>query len=163
MSDVRLQRNLKTPPVPAFSALLEILSGIESQTGPWQNFSLHVSLGDVHLPDVGYLNVPIALKAGAPARETREVPIEFDAAKHAGSFPHFKGAAGVDAMGPTGSILWISGGYDVPLQLFGRLLDATLTAGVAERTLENLIDDLAEAVVANVDQREAEYVRYRRF
>lgn len=161
MSDVRIQRNLKIPPAPAIEALAEILSAIEAQEGAWRGFALHVALGDLHLPDVGYVAVPIRLTAGARDPQTNSIPIAFEALEHSSSFPHFTGSAGIDAIGPSGAILFVAGSYDVPMKIFGKLFDMTLASGVAERTLENLADDLAAAVHAAVDKREAEYVRYR--
>lgn len=161
VSEIRLQRPLKLPPVPAFTALKEILSCIAGQEGAWRDFTLHVSLGDLHLPDVGYVAVPIALEVGTTDVEQRSVDVRFHSISHAESFPRFSGAAGIDATGPTGSILWVAGDYDVPLNLVGKIFDRTVASGVAERALENFIDDLTVAVVANVDKREAEYARYR--
>ncbi|MBV8283340.1 MAG: hypothetical protein JO241_00235 [Candidatus Eremiobacteraeota bacterium] len=161
MADVRISRNLKVPPGPAVLALAQVLEGIAAQDGPWRGFALHVRLGDVHLPDVGYLAVPIRLTAGARDAQTNALPVEFEALEHPSSFPRFSGSIGIDATGPSGAILFVAGDYDVPMQLFGTLIDRTLAAGVADRTLENLADDLAAAVHAAVDKREAEYARYR--
>jgi hypothetical protein len=161
VSVIRLQRPLKVPPVPAFTALKEILSGIESQDGAWSGFALHVALGDLHLPDVGYVAVPVALMTGETHADARSIDLQFTSANNAASFPRFTGVAGIDTTGPTGSILWLAGDYDVPLHVVGRLFDKTLASGVAERALENLIEDLAVALVANVEKREAQYARYR--
>ncbi|MGA8535459.1 MAG: hypothetical protein WB615_15225 [Candidatus Tumulicola sp.] len=163
MSDVRLQRNLKIPPVPAFDALEEILRGIAGQKGSWQGFALHVSLGDLHLADLGYVAIPIHLTLGERHSDDHAVEVTFRAAHSASAFPTFHGSMGVDAMGTSGAILWLGGAYDVPLKLFGKLLDASLGAGVASRTLENFIDDVAAACVALIEKREADYVRYRLF
>lgn len=161
MSEIRLARPLKIPPVPAFTALKEILAAIAAQDRPWSGFALHVSLSDLHLPDVGYVAIPVALSIGKTHAETRAVDLQFTSANNAASFPRFEGAAGIDTTGPTGSILWLAGDYDVPLSLVGRLFDKTVASGIAERALENLIDDLAVALVASVEKREAEYARYR--
>ena len=160
MADVRIQRPLSVPPVPAFGTLQEVLDGIASQKGSWCDFTLHVSLGDLHLPDVGYVAVPIALSAGHPMDGRHALELTFTSSKNPTSFPTFRGTAGIDSTGPSGSILWLGGAYDVPMSLFGRLFDATVAAGVAARTLENLADDLAAAVVAIVEKREEEYLRY---
>lgn len=157
----RLQRNLKVPPVPAFTALVDIITAIDAQQGVWRGFALHIDLGDLHLPDVGYVAIPIRLKAGHRESTAHTVELEFTAAKHPSSFPAFKGSAGIEATGPTGTILWLAGGYDVPLHVFGKFFDRTIAAGIADRTLENLIDDLAEAVVVSVEKREADFMRYR--
>jgi hypothetical protein len=47
------------------------------------------------------------------------------------------------------------------MQFFGRLLDAALMPRVAERSLENFIDEIASACEARVNQREAEFARYQ--
>ena len=161
MPDIRIQRNLKIPPVPAIGALEEILSSIQEQRGGWRDFAVHASLADLRLPDVGYVAIPIRLEAGKRGAETNAFPVTFEAAKHPESFPRFSGSVGIDAIGPSDSTLFIGGGYDVPMNLLGKLLDVTLASGVAGQTLENLADDLAAAVHAIVERREAEYARYR--
>ena len=163
VSDVRLQRNLKIPPVPTFRALNEILRAIAAQEGNWRGFALHLSLGDLHLADFGYVAVPIAMTVGEAREGGEAVELTFRAARHTESFPTFNGAIGVDTMGTSGAILWLGGAYDVPLSLFGRFLDASVAAGAANKTLENFLDDVAAACTALVEKREAEYVRYRMF
>ena len=163
MPGVRLQRALKVPPVPAYQALADVLRAIEAQEGAWRGFALHVNLGDLHFPDVGYLAIPIRLSVGKAQVETHALQIAFESAKHKELFPRFEGSAGIDATGPSGSILWLAGSYDAPMKLFGALADATVASGLAARTLENLADDLAEACAANVEKREADYVRYHLF
>lgn len=163
MSDVRLQRNLRIPPVPAFRALNEILAAIAAQERNWQGFALHISLGDLRLPDFGYVSVPIALTLGAADAGRHAIELQFRAVNHPGSFPTFTGSMGVDGMGPSGAILWLGGGYDVPLNIFGKLVDSSLASGAAAKTLENFVDDVAAACTALTEKREAEYVRYRLF
>jgi hypothetical protein len=163
VSDVRFQRNLKIPAVPAYEALREILRAIAAQEAKWRGFALHVSLGDLHLADFGYVAVPVCIVLGKERPEARALEITFTALTQPSSFPTFNGTIGVDAMGTSGSILWLGGGYDVPLHVFGKFLDATLAAGVAKRTLENFVDDIAGACTALIEKREAEYVRFFMF
>ncbi|MBV8372249.1 MAG: hypothetical protein JOY69_03230 [Candidatus Eremiobacteraeota bacterium] len=163
MTDVRLQRNLTVPPVPAFNALGEILHGIATQDGHWRGFALHLALGDLHLSDFGYVAVPIALTLGKPHLEAHAVDVSFRAARNPASFPTFNGSMGIDAVGPSDAILWLGGGYDVPLHVFGKLIDVTLAAGGAQRTLENFVADIAAACEALVEKRESQYARYRMF
>lgn len=163
MSDVRLQHNLRIPAVPAFRALGEILGAIEAQRGNWQGFALHIALGDLRLADFGYVAVPIHVTLGETNADAQAIDLRFRAVRHAGSFPTFTGTMGVDAMGTSGAILWLGGGYDVPLHVFGKLLDASLAAGAAGKTLENFLGDIGAACTALVEKREAEYVRYRMF
>ena len=54
----------------------------------------------------------------------------------------------------------MSGEYELPMQFFGKLLDGALMPNVAALSLENFIDEIAEACQARVDQREAEFARY---
>jgi len=163
VTDVRLQRNLKIPPVPAFRALQEILHAIAAQERNWRGFALHLSLGDLRLADFGYVAVPIALQVGKQHADENVLDVTFRASHHPGSFPTFNGTMGVDTQGPSDAILWLGGGYDVPLSLFGKFLDASLASGAAQKTLENFIDDIAAACTALVQKREAEYVRFRMF
>jgi hypothetical protein len=159
--ETRFSRNLKVPPVPAFAALADVMARIAEGGGAWQGFALHIDLADLGLPDVGYVAIPIRVTAGKPQNVTRSLDLAFTAAKHPAAFPKFSGAVGIEATGPTGTIFWLGGDYDVPMSLFGKLFDRTVAAGVASRTLENLVDDLAQAVVASVEKREADYMRYR--
>ena len=163
MSEVRLQRNLKIPPVPAYQAVREILTAIAAQDGNWRGFALHVALGDLSLPDFGYIAIPVRLVVGEPKADLTAFDVAFTAMNQSTSFPTFDGSIGIDPMGPSASILWLGGGYDVPLNVLGKFLDATIAAGVARRTLENFVDDIAAACLALVEKREAEYVRYRMF
>jgi hypothetical protein len=161
MPDVRLERKLRVPEDPAATALGELLQAIADQEGPWRGFALHISLGDVHLPDVGYVAVPIHLQV-APYPSTAHVfEITFKSAKLASAFPTFKGRIGVEAAGLGEALLVLRGGYDLPMQIFGNLLDRALAPGVAARSLENFVDEIASAVEARVNQREAEFARYR--
>ena len=161
MPDVRLSRSLQIPADLASQALGELLQAIAKQEGPWRGFALRVSFGDLHLPDVGYVAVPINLTVEKNAKEPRSYDIAFNAAKLPAAFPGFTGTIGV-APGEIGqSELRLSGGYELPMQFFGKLLDGALMPNVAALSLENFIDEVAEACQARVDQREAEFVRYR--
>jgi hypothetical protein len=159
--ETRFERNLKVPPVPAFAALAEVVASIEAGAGVWRGFALHVALGDLHLPDLGYVAIPIRLTASKPDQTTRSIALRFSAAEQPAAFPTFTGATGIEATGPAGTVFWLAGEYDVPMSLFGKLFDRTIASGVAQRTLENLVDDLSQAIVAHVEKREADYIRYR--
>lgn len=160
MPETELERELRVPPGPASEALEEVLRGIAAQEGAWRGFALHVGLADLHLPDVGYVAIPVRLTAHKHATQPDWFEVSFNAASSPAAFPTFKGTICVKADGASESILHLDGSYDVPLNLVGRLLDATLIAGVATRTLENFIDDVAAACTARVNQREEEFVRY---
>lgn len=161
MPEIELERELRVPTGPASQALEDVLRGIAEQQGAWRGFALHVGLADLHFPDVGYVAIPVALSAHKHATQPDWFEVSFSAVHSPAAFPTFKGAICAKADGASQSILYLNGTYDVPLNLVGRLLDATLVAGVATRTLENFIDDIAAACTARVDQREEEFVRYR--
>jgi hypothetical protein len=158
--DVRLERNLRVPAESALPVLGDVLTGIGTQEGPWRGFALHVALGDLHLPNVGYVAVPIELTATKDT-EHRAVDITFHAASLPTAFPTFKGEMGVTPGDLGECTLYLTGAYDLPMRIFGNLLDAAIAPGVAARSLENFIDEIAMACQARVDQREAEFARYR--
>jgi hypothetical protein len=161
MPDVRLERTLKVPADSAADALGEILKAIAEQQGMWRGFALHVSLGDLRLPDVGYIAVPIQLSVAQAPWENRTFDISFRAASLPASFPGFEGKMGVRERSLGESTLFLRGVYELPMHFFGKLLDAALTPHVADRSLENFIDEIATACEARVNQREAEFARYR--
>lgn len=158
--EVRLERNLRLPADQGAQVLGEILGAIARQEGPWRGFALHVGLGDLHLPDVGYVAIPIHLTAEKSAKAD-VFDIAFVAANLPAAFPAFKGIMGTSPGEIGECALYLSGGYELPMQVFGRLIDATLTPGVAALSLENFISEIAVACQARVDQREAEFARYR--
>lgn len=161
MPEVRLTRTLRIPADPAAEALGELLAAIAHQEGPWRGFALHVSLGDLRLPDVGYVAVPIQLSVEKHREQPHAFEISFVSANLPTAFPGFKGTVGVEEGALGESTLYLRGDYELPMQLLGKLLGATLTPGVAERSLENFIDEIGAACEARINQREAEFMRYR--
>ena len=161
MPDVRLERTLKVPADPAADALGELLKAIADQEGPWRGFALHISLGDLRLPDVGYVAVPIRLTVQKQPEERRVFDVNFNAASLPAAFPGFQGKMSLDPGALGESKLYLNGTYELPLQFLGKLLDAALTPRVAERSLENFVEEIGIAVEARVNQREAEFARYR--
>jgi hypothetical protein len=159
--EVRLQRTLRVPADPAAEALGELLKAIANQEGPWRGFALHVSLGDLRMPDVGYVAVPIDLKVEKDSHEARAFEISFVSANLPSAFPAFQGTINVEPGALGESTLYLRGTYELPMQLFGKLLDVAVNRGVAQRSLENFVKEIGDACEARVNQREAEYVRYR--
>jgi hypothetical protein len=158
--DIELERTLRVPADPAAEALGELLQGIANQEGPWRGFALHISLGDLRLPDVGYVAVPIHLTVQKDADKTRFFDITFNSANLPSAFPTFNGSIGTEPANLGESKLLLRGGYDLPMQIFGKFLDMALTPNLAARSLENFIDETAAACAARVDEREAEFARY---
>jgi hypothetical protein len=161
VTDVRLERTLKVPADPAAEALGELLKAIADQEGPWRGFALHISLADIRLPDVGYVAIPIRLTVKKEPEERRIYEISFNAASLPAAFPGFQGKMGLEPAALGESTLYLNGTYELPLQFLGRLLDATMTPRVAERSLENFVEEIGTACEARVNQREAEFARYR--
>jgi hypothetical protein len=160
--DVRLQRGLRVPADSAAGALGALLKAIADQEGPWRGFALHVSLGDLRLPDVGYVAIPIRLTVEKKTDEPRAFDITFTSANLPSAFPGFDGSMEVEPSAAIGeSTLYLRGSYELPMQLFGRLLDAAFTPGVAAKSLENFLEEIAMACEARVNEREAEFARYR--
>ncbi len=138
----------------AAEGLGELLKAIADQDGPWRGFALHVSFGDLRLPDVGYVAVPISLTVEKDPNEARTFDIAFTSANLPAAFPGFNGrdrsrAAG--GLGECSSIL--SGAYELPMQIFGKFLVATFTPKRRERSLENFIDEIAAACRARQSAR----------
>lgn len=161
MPEIRLERKLIVPADSAAEALGELLKAIADQEGPWRGFALHVSFGDLHLPDVGYVAVPISLTVAKDPDEARAFEIAFTSANLPAAFPGFKGRLGVEPLPALGeSTLYLAGTYELPMQLFGKLVGAAFSPGVAERSIDNFLDEIGAACVARVNQREAEFARY---
>jgi len=151
---------LRIPADPAAEALGNILQGIANQEGPWRGFALHITLGDLRLPDVGYVAVPIHLTVRKPADSPRFFDITFNSVNLSTAFPTFNGNIGTEPANLGESKLLLRGGYDLPMQIFGKFLDMALAPNLAARSLENFIDEIAAACTARVDAREAEFARY---
>ncbi len=159
--EIRLTRTLKVPAEPAAEALGEVLNAIADQEGPWRGFALHVGLGDLRLPDVGYVSVPIHLTAERDPQSKLVFNIAFTSRNLAAAFPGFAGQLALEEAGMGESTLVLRGSYEPPMQLFGRLFDSALVPRVAQRSLENFIEEIGAACEARVNQREADFVRYR--
>jgi hypothetical protein len=161
VADIKLERPLRVPADPAGIALGELLHAITDQEGMWRDFALHVSLGDLRLPDVGYVAVPIRLTVAQHGKEAHAFDISFNASNLPAAFPGFQGQMGVTPGDLGECTLYLRGTYELPMHFFGKLLDAALTPRVAERSLENFIEEIGAACEARVNQREAQFARYR--
>lgn len=162
MAEMRLERALRVPADPAFTAIGEILDAIAKQEGMWREFALHISLSDLHLPDVGYIAIPIHLTV-TQLKEPRTLGIAFGSASMTSAFPTFKGRFNVTEGALGESTLILSGDYALPMKLLGTFFDAAFVPGVALRSLENFIDEMAAACQARVNQEEEEFARYHYF
>ena len=126
------------------------------------DFALYTTLGDLGLPDFGYVGVPVRLFDLSEQAEPRyEIEFKMQARRGSEAFPTFTGAVGIEANGPSASEMWIAGEYETPMHFLGGLVNQTLLRGVAEKSLENMADEISRAVVAGVERREFEDSRYR--
>jgi hypothetical protein len=160
LPEVRLERSLRVPADSASQVLGEVLKAIAHQDRPWRGFALRVSLGDLRLPAVGYVAVPIRLTAAKHPNEPNAFDVAFSAANLPAAFPRFKGTLSTKDRELGESTLCLTGSYELPMEFLGKLFDAALMPHVAQRSLENFIDEIAAACQAIVDQREAEFARY---
>jgi len=160
LPEARLERKLAIPMESAVQALGSLLHAIARQEGPWRGFALHVGFGDLHLPDVGYVAVPIHLSVEKDADRPHAFAIAFASAHLPAAFPGLRGRMEVLPGSLGESALRLTGTYELPMPLFGKFFDTAFMPGVAERSLENFIDEIAAACEAHVNRREADYARY---
>jgi hypothetical protein len=135
---------------------------IAEQRGDWADFALMLNFGFLGLPDVGYVAIPVAISDVREATEPRhEIRFVMHARRGPEMFPAFDGAVGVDPTGASSSQLWLAGNYEVPGKGLGSFFNQTVAHGAAEKSLQNMMLELAEAVVARVEKRELAAARYR--
>jgi hypothetical protein len=164
MPKIEAERSLTVPAIPSRSAISSILHDIADQRNAWADFALYCSLGSLGLPDVGYLAVPVRISGIEEQTEPRhEIRFQLQARRSPEAFPEFDGAVGIDATGPSNSSMWLAGNYEVPLHGLGTILNHTLMRGLAEKTLNNMLDMLRDGVIARVENRELADSRYRLF
>ncbi|MGZ3509717.1 MAG: hypothetical protein ACXWNJ_15085 [Vulcanimicrobiaceae bacterium] len=162
MPSVQLQRSLTVPAIPARSAASEIMHEIAERRPPWAEFALYLNFGSIGLPDVGYVAIPVAITDLTETTEPRhEIRFKLRARRSPDAFPSFDGALGIDVSGPSSATLWFAGEYELPLRQLGALFDGLFEHGAAEKSLRNMLNELADAIVARVEKRELALVRYR--
>lgn len=162
MPQVELQRSLNVPAVPARSAASYILHAIEGKRDDWGEFALYLNFASLGLPDVGYVAIPVTVSGVKEQLEPRhEIHFTMRARRIPDAFPTFNGAIGVDASGPSSAQMWLAGDYQAPLKAIGGIFDEIFAHHTAEKTLENMLSELADAIEARVQQRERANARYR--
>jgi hypothetical protein len=162
MPRVELERSLNVPAVPARSSASHIMHAIAEQRGMWSEFSLYLNFGSLGLPDVGYVAIPVRVEIADEQLEPRhEIRFTVRARRSPEAFPIFIGAIGIDPIGPSDSQIWLAGDYELPASTIGAVVDRVLGQGRAEKALDNMLEELAEAIEANVQKRELDRARYR--
>ena len=76
-------------------------------------------------------------------------PIRWTAIGGAALFPELNADLALSQMGPTMTSLALDGTYEPPLGMVGRVADRVVLGRVAEATVRNWVDRLAEAVSAD--------------
>lgn len=138
------------------------MHAIEEHRDEWTEFALYLDFASLGLPDVGYVAIPVDIGGVKETLEPRhEIRFTLRARRSPESFPAFDGAIGIDATGPSNALLWLAGTYEVPMHGFGDLINRMFTHGSTEKTLDNMLHELADAVEARVQQRERANARYR--
>jgi hypothetical protein len=162
MAHVQMERPLSVPVVPARAAASSILREVSDEKGHWGDFALYSKLSSLGLPDVGYVAIPVKIDAVEESLEPRhEIRFRLFARRSKDAFPMFEGAIGIDGNGPSASTMWLAGDYEPPMKALGAMLDKFLTGRVAEHSLYNMLNELANAIEAKVERRELAEVRYR--
>jgi hypothetical protein len=87
----------------------------------------------------------IDVRLGDAVRQPRVilVPIEWRAARAAALFPELSGVIEIAGIGPRTTQVGLSGSYDPPFGLAGKLADRALMHRVAELTVKNFVDAVA--------------------
>lgn len=92
----------------------------------------------------------VTITIGSPMQTAGRtfVPITWRATGVAGLFPVLEGDLEIASLGPTRTQLAFSGQYRPPLGLIGRTADRTLLSRVAEATVKDFVDRIAERLDA---------------
>ena len=162
MPQVELQRPLSVPAVPARSAASYIFHAIQDRRDDFSEFSLFLNFASLGLPDVGYVAIPVTICDVNEQLEPRhEIRFTLRARRIPEAFPTFTGAVGIDASGPSNAQVWLGGDYTPPLQPIGGVFDEIFARHSAKKSLENMLNEIADAIEARVEQRERANARYR--
>jgi hypothetical protein len=162
MPQVELQRALSVPVVPARQAAHDIMHEIAERRGDWADFALYTELMELGLPDVGYVAIPVRVSiSGETAEPQHELRFRLDAMRSPKAFPTFDGAIGVDGTGPSSGLVWLAGTYEPPVGSLGAMFDQLVARGMAEKSLNTMLDEIGAAVEARVERRELARARYR--
>ncbi|HEY7667305.1 MAG TPA: hypothetical protein VIE12_04185 [Actinomycetota bacterium] len=111
--------------------------------------------GDELLADVGFgekirVAREVAITVGAPVRAGTKtlLPLRWVPSGGAGLFPSLDADLEIAPLGPGRVQLAMSARYAPPLKAVGRVIDRVVLFRVAEATLKDFLDGVAEAVMA---------------
>jgi hypothetical protein len=116
--------------------------------------------GDELLAEVGFgeairVRREVAVALGAPVRSASKTvfPLRWEAAGHPGLFPALDADLEVAALGVERTQLSMSARYVPPFGAMGRAIDRALLSRVAEATLKDFLDHVAEAVTGSAEHQ----------
>ena len=115
--------------------------------------------GELLLAEVGFgaairIKRKVTVELGPPVRSPTKTifPLHWAASGHAGLFPALDADIEVAPLGAERTQLAMSARYVPPLGALGRALDRALLSRVAEATLKDFLDRVAEAIRGSVDR-----------
>ena len=110
--------------------------------------------GDLLLAEVGFgeairVKREVVVELGAPFQTSSKTvfPIRWHASEHPGLFPALDADLEVAALGPTRTQIAVSARYAPPLGALGRAIVRAVLSRVAEATLKDFLDRVADAIV----------------
>ena len=111
--------------------------------------------GDLLLAEVGFgeairVKREVVVELGPPIHSTSKVsfPLRWQASDHPGLFPALDADLEVVPIDPHRSQLVMSARYAPPLGALGRAIDRAVLSRVAEATLKDFLDRVADAIVS---------------
>ena len=160
MPNIELTHRVGIASSAVMACLAQTLADIAKKKEPYDDFSLKIDLGSLHIPNVATVMVPVTLHVGkhigVPPSQT-EIAIE--ARDNTAYFPQFTGIIRADAAGASATVLHLSGTYDVPGGMLGSTLDRTVLAGAASASLSTFLQWLCETVEERIKHNEYETAR----
>ena len=109
--------------------------------------------GDLLLAEVGFgerirVKREVVVEVGPSIRSSSQVafPIRWQASDHPGLFPALDADLEVASLGPERTRLAMSARYEPPLGALGRAVDRAVLSRVAEATLKDFLDRVADAI-----------------
>ena len=149
---VELYVSLKLPPVTVRDALMRVMRAIAQGAIHYRKVRLSAPL---EILGGGSVSVPIEAQIeNRPGRW--ECAIHIEAAQTGKFFPTFDGTIAVTPDGADASELWLQGTYAPPGGILGKGLDSTVMRGVAEKSLNEFLESIAESVRQEVERTERE-------
>jgi len=103
------------------------------------------------------VGLPVTVRLGDPVRFPSKtlLPMTWEPVKGGSLFPTLDADIEVGPLGPQRTQLSINGRYQPPLGRLGRAVDRALLHRVAEATVKDFLDRVAETVQARIDPTES--------